>query len=103
MIGEPLSAGAVHDTLIDVGVAFDPATPVGVPGTVGNAASVLTGAEEADHALAQPTALRAVTWKTYDVPGVRPVTVTDVPAGFPVAYVYPAAHVAPPSEERCTA
>ena len=48
---------------------------------------VLTGPEAADHTPAQPMAFFAVTWNTYEVPGVRPATVTEVPAGFPVAYV----------------
>ena len=30
----PSSTGGVHDTVIDVDVAFDPVTPVGAPGTV---------------------------------------------------------------------
>ena len=29
----PSSTGGVHDTVIDVDVAFDPTTPVGAPGT----------------------------------------------------------------------
>ncbi len=56
-----------------------PATPdtfVGADGA--DVDSVLTGADEADQTPAQPTAFRAATWNTYDVPGVSPVTVTDV-------------------------
>jgi hypothetical protein len=30
----PLSAGGVHDKVIEVLVAFDPTRPVGAPGTV---------------------------------------------------------------------
>ena len=64
---------------------------------------MLTGADGADHTPAQPIAFITATWNTYDVPGVRPVTVTDVAAGFPITYVSPGAHEAPPSEDRRTA
>ena len=50
-------------------------------------AEVLTSEDEFDQTPAQPTALRTAIWNTYDVPGVNPVTVAEVPAGLPVTDV----------------
>ena len=71
MIAEPPSlAGGVHDTSIDVDVAFDPATPVGAPGAV---RCGVYAALVADHGPV-PLVLAATTRNTYGVPLVKPVT-----------------------------
>ena len=49
--------------------------------------TVLSGDDDGDQIPAQPTALRTATWNLYETPGVRPVTVTDVPAGLPTTDV----------------
>ena len=71
----PSEAGADHDTVACPlpGVAF---APVGAPGTVADADGI-TGVEAAD-AGPVPTPFVAVTVKVYDVPSVRPVTVTGL-------------------------
>ena len=82
MIGEPpLDAGAVHDNatwvLPGVGVS-----PVGEPGDVAGVDDT-TGEEGRP----VPTELTAETWKSYDTPFVRPVTVALVAVLTPSANV----------------
>ena len=78
-------SGAGHDTSIEVPVAFDATALVTRAGIV--TMTVAKGLDEFDHTPAYPTALRTATWNTYDVPGVNPVTVAEVPAGLPVTDV----------------
>ena len=78
--------GADQATSIDVRVAFDATTALVTRAGIVTM-TVVNGLDEFDHTPAHPTALRTAIWNTYDVPGVNPVTVAEVPAGLPVTDV----------------
>ena len=88
MIGDPLAAGAVHDTTAWAFPAVA-VTPVGAFGAVAGA----TGVTEFEAPLARdsPTTFVALTMKVYGVPFVSPVTVALI---WPPATVL----VTPPGE-----
>jgi hypothetical protein len=86
-----LLVGAVHVTEI----CRSPAVKIGCPGAVGTAQGI--DAADVDEFALLPAAFFANTRKTYDVPFVNPVTVTEV--AVELVFAAQAVHVDPLFDE----